>query len=83
MEPARLGSTHSTSTLNAAPQRVIPLLQALSRAEELAAALALRLDPITQHDQPQNAQAPHAPTVTGRIHNVGDTLQYLLDNIEL
>ncbi len=64
-------------------QRVVPLLQSLSRTEELAAALALRLDPVTNHLPTSDNKAINSPTVTGRINQLGDTLQYLLDNIEL
>ena len=75
---------NSMSTTAAPAQRVIPLLQSLNRLEELAGAIAMRLDPITQHaGLAQDKVNPPATTVTGRINNVGDTLQYLLDNIEL
>lgn len=66
------------------PAKVVPLLQALNRAEELTSAIAMRLDPITQHVPSKNDVPANAPqTVTGRINTLGDTLQYLLDNIEL
>jgi hypothetical protein len=64
-------------------QRVVPLLQAVNRAEELVAAIAMRLDPVTNHEQQSGTPQPTSPTVTGRINQLGDTLQYLLDNIEL
>lgn len=70
----------STTTQTAA--RVIPLLQTLNRIEELITAMALRLDPITNH-MPQQDRTDYATTVTGRLQSLGDTLQYLLDNIEL
>lgn len=63
-------------------QRVVPLLQAIGRAEDNVAALALRLDPITNH-APSDSTVPTSTTVTGRLQQLGDTLQYLLDNIEL
>jgi hypothetical protein len=67
-----------------ASQRVVPLLQSLSRTEELVAALAMRLDPVTNHTPTATDKAAlNSPTVTGRINQLGDTLQYLLDNIEL
>lgn len=62
--------------------KVVPLLQALNRAEELTGALAMRLDPITQH-APNDNDKPPASTVTSRIDRLGDTLQYLLEHIEL
>lgn len=72
-----------SSTL-ATPAKVVPLLQALSRAEDLVSALALRLDPIVSHSPTaENAQKMTTNTVTGRLHQLGDTLQYLLDNSEL
>ncbi len=80
MEPRNSMSTTSSTPA----QRVIPLLQSLSRLEELTAALSMRLDPITQHaGLAQDKANPPTNTVTSRINNVGDTLQYLLDNIEL
>lgn len=70
------------STVSA--QRVVPLLQSLSRVEELVSALTMRLDPVTNHvPSADNKAALNSPTVTGRINGLGDTLQYLLDNIEL
>lgn len=74
----------STTTGTAIAQnKVVPLLQALGRLEEIAGAIAVRLDPITQHE-PATDKAMQSPvTVTGRINSVGDTLQYLLDHIEL
>lgn len=67
----------------ATPQRVIPLLQTLHEIEEVTSALAVRLDPITNHVPSQAPANPTANTVTQRLHQVGDALQYLLDNIEL
>lgn len=67
---------------NKAAVRVIPLLQTLNRIEELTAAMALRLDPITNHTPAQD-RPDYPTTVTGRLQSLGDTLQYLLDNIEL
>jgi hypothetical protein len=72
----------SATTTTSLSQKVVPLLQALNRAEELASSLAMRLDPIVNHVQAQD-KPPVGPTVTSRIHAVGDVLQYLLDNIEL
>lgn len=78
--------TTSNPPASSAATRVIPLLQALNRAEELAGALVLRLDPITVHETVAQS-GPDRPsnntTVTNRINQVGDALQYLLDNIEL
>lgn len=72
------------ATGSVAAQRVVPLLQALNRAEENVAALALRLDAITNHITTADSKTLGSPTtVTGRLNNLGDTLQYLLDNIEL
>lgn len=73
---------HEPSTQLKSP---VPLLSALSRAEELCAALTMRLDPITQHvPLKEDASANPMPmTVTRRLDHLGDTLQYLLDNIEL
>lgn len=60
------------------------LYSALNRAEENAGALAMRLDPVTQHTTPpENQLSVPLITVTSRINALGDTLQYLLDNIEL
>lgn len=64
------------------PAKAVPLLQSLNRAEEMASALAVRLDPITNH-APSQDKPPALPTVTGRLTSLGDMLQYLLDNIEL
>lgn len=65
------------------PAKVIPLLEATRRIEELASAMAVRLDPITFHS-PSTQDVPVPPsTVTSRLQSVGDSLQYLLDNIEL
>lgn len=65
--------------------RVIPLLQGLSRLEELTASMAMRLDPITVHASIASGSPdrPDSNTVTARINRLGDSLQYLLDNIEL
>jgi len=78
-----LQSTPST-LVGATPNKVVPLLQQLGRLEEITSSLALRLDPITQHEPATDKAAANAPsTVTQRIASVGDTLQYLLDHIEL
>lgn len=72
------------NTLGATPNKVVPLLQSLSRIEVLAVDLTTRLDPIVQHQPTQDPTAPPATnTVTNRINQVGDVLQYLLDHIEL
>lgn len=76
-----LGGQIAGSTATA--QRVIPLLQAMARVEDLASALALRLDPIVQHAPKEQDDRPISNTVTSRVNTVGDVLQYLLDNIEL
>lgn len=68
------------------PQKVIPLLLALSRIEDLVSLTAVRLDPITNHVPANDAGSgtlTSPSTVTGRINSLGDALQYLLDNIEL
>jgi len=80
-----MDQTIGVSLNGVTPQKVVPLLQALNRAEELTSAIALRLDPITNHAlaAPNNVPANTPMTVTGRINTLGDTLQYLLDNIEL
>lgn len=75
MQPAIL-DTQTTAA------RVVPLLQSLSRLEEIVSALAVRLDPITNHS-PTEEKKLNSPSVTGRINQLGDMLQYLLDNIEL
>lgn len=69
----------------ATPDRVVPLLMALSRIEGLTSTLAMRLDCVTVHEPvPSNEKLASAPqTVTRRIDAVGDALQYLLDHIEL
>lgn len=64
---------------------VVPLLAQLARAEEMVQAIAMRLDPITNH-VPTTASdkiSEISRTVTARLQTLGDTLQYLLDNIEL
>ena len=67
----------------AAPQ-VVPLLQQLNRVEEAMSALAMRLDPITNHTPTsENQSVAPSSSVTGRLTQLGDTLQYLLENIEL
>lgn len=65
-------------------QKIVPLLQALSEVEDKVSAIALRLDPIVNHS-PSTAVDKAFPqtTVTGRLQTLGDTLQYLLDHIEL
>lgn len=73
----------SNTPVLAAPTRVVPLLQELSRLEETVSALAMRLDPITNHMPKQDSNDVPQSTVTARLHSLGDTLQYLLDNIEL
>ena len=65
------------------PAKVIPLLAGLSRLEELSSALVMRLDPITDHPTPDKPTEPIPNTVTFRINRLGDSLQYLLDNMEL
>lgn len=79
MENTTIGSS---STLT--PAKVIPLLAATSRIEELLSAFAVRLDPIVQHapTEPSTEKGPQT-TVTSRLQSVGDSLQYLLDHIEL
>lgn len=67
-----------------AAQRVVPLLQALSRLEDNVSAIAMRLDPVINHvPTDSNSSQLNSPSVTGRLNTLGDTLQYLLDNIEL
>lgn len=78
-----LGNTMQPQTSALPTTRVVPLLQALSRTEELVSAISLRLDPVTNHAPSAPDAAPPSTTVTGRINSLGDTLQYLLDNIEL
>lgn len=74
----------NTVNSSATAQRVVPLLQALGRLEDGVSALVLRLDPVTNHVPTESSEAKlNSPSVTGRINNLGDTLQYLLDNIEL
>ena len=73
---------NSTTASATPPVKVVPLLAAVSRVEELSSALAVRLDPIVVHAPSQN-EKPYESTVTARINAVGDALQYLLDNIEL
>lgn len=85
MQPT-VASTLGSGTIQnavAQPARVVPLLQALSRTEDLVSALAMRLDPVTNHTPTEQQVNPPSTTVTGRINQLGDTLQYLLDNIEL
>lgn len=77
-----IGAQNSNSTSTTAA-RVVPLLQSLSRLEDLTSAIAMRLDPITNHVPSQDKAAPPSTTVTGRVNQLGDVLQYLLDNIEL
>lgn len=63
---------------------VVPLLGQLSRLEDLTNALAVRLDAITVHEPTSTASANQpSQTVTARLTALGDTLQYLLDHIEL
>lgn len=84
MNPNGTGTTAMSSTTAPTPQRVIPLLQILHELEEITSALAVRLDPITNHvpsSADQNILA--GTTVTQRLHQIGGSLQYLLDNIEL
>lgn len=70
------------NTLN--PSKTIPLLQQLSRVEELVASFSLRLDPITNHEPMNDSIAKSTTnTVTGRLSSIGDSLQYLLDHMEL
>lgn len=76
-------TTTGFSTATTSAQRVVPLLASLQRTEELAASLAMRLDPVTNHAPRQDQANPPTNTVTSRINQLGDTLQYLLDNIEL
>ena len=72
------------NTLGVTPTKVVPLLQQLSRLEEITSSLSLRLDPITQHEPSTQGEEKQSPfTVTGRIQTVGDVLQYLLNHIEL
>lgn len=74
----------TTASTSATPSKVVPLLAGLNRIEELTSSLAIRLDPIVVHGgSPDQSQPPVSNTVTTRIHQVGDALQYLLDNIEL
>ena len=74
-------STYNATT--ATPAKVVPLLQSLSRAEDLVSSLAIRLDPIVQHVPSEAKDVPTSNTVTNRINSLGDALQYLLDHIEL
>lgn len=74
-----------TATHSATAGRVIPLLEALNRAEETTSSMVMRLDPITNHvPHPESSLKDSPPqTVTARISALADALQYLLDNIEL
>lgn len=73
----------NSNSQNAA--KIVPLLGQLQRLEELLPSLVMRLDPIIDHNSiPGSANAtPPSSTVTGRLEQLGDTLQYLLDHIEL
>jgi hypothetical protein len=73
-----ISSSTSANTLKA----IVPLLDALSRVENNVSALAVRLNPII-NQVPTQDSVPVSNSVTGRLHQVGDVLQYLLDNIEL
>jgi hypothetical protein len=82
--PVTLSANTTVGTTNTlAPNKVVPLLQALGSAEELASVLAMRLDPITNHEPIPQEKQTTSQTVTGRISGIGDVLQYLLDHIEL
>lgn len=70
-------------TSTAVSSKVVPLLQSLSRLEDLTGSITMRLDPITQHVPSSTKDLPPSNTVTGRLDQLGDVLQYLLDNIEL
>lgn len=78
MQPQNAVTSSATTA-----QRVVPLLQALSRLEDNVSAIAIRLDPVTNHVPTDSKSELNSPSVTGRLHILGDTLQYLLDNIEL
>lgn len=68
---------------SATAARIIPLMQELNRVEDHVAALVSRLDPIVSHVPQQDNVNPPTSSVTGRLHSLGDSLQYLLDNLEL
>lgn len=72
-----------TLSSNVGAVKVVPLLQALSRVEELSGALAMRIDPIVNHAPTPETPQDQSRTVTQRLQSLGDSLQYLLDNIEL
>jgi hypothetical protein len=73
-----IGTANQTSAA-----KVVPLLQSLNRVEESTAALALRLDPVVNHVPDVQKDLPPVSTVTSRLNQIADTLQYLLDNLEL
>lgn len=77
-------SENVSSTSDQLASKVVPLLQQLNRVEDSVAALAMRLDPVVNHATASaDTPVPVQSTVTARLQKVGDTLQYLLDNIEL
>lgn len=80
-----MDNNSTTIRSNVTAGRVIPLLEALGRAEEMTASMTMRLDPITNHaPRPESSLKDSLPqTVTARISALADALQYLLDNIEL
>jgi hypothetical protein len=75
------GTTSTTAPTNLV-KPVVPLLAQIQRLENLANELSMRLDPITVHD-PKDTDRAEPRTVTQRLAEVGNTLQYLLDHIEL
>ncbi len=75
---------NQNTTVGAKLDKVVPLLQSLNRVEGNVSALALRLDPIISHTpETTDSAVPSSSSVTSRLNTLGDTLQYLLDNLEL
>ena len=68
------------------PAKVVTLLDQLVRVEDLTSSLVIRLDPIIDRSNDSNSSptpSPSSQTVTGRLSQLGDVLQYLLNRIEL
>lgn len=80
-----MDNQYNVTSTATAQKPVIPLLAQLARAEELTQAMSMRLDPITNHVPKNASDLPNdmPRTVTARLQGLGDSLQYLLDNIEL
>ena len=78
--PSDTNATLTNTTIAASKES--PLMSELKHVEDLVSSLVLRLEPVTNH-MPSEDKAPTSNTITGRLRQVADVVEYYLTHIEL